>query len=131
MPTESHLPSYLRTQIADAIHQVRQQVRWRSGKDRIHLTKRIKLGHLLPGTAVADYNAIIQYIVKDNEAMVYVFQFDNTYYPTVVTMYQQQIWLAMFGMDGIMETAFPPEKPEDYFKAPSYRLIGKLEDILP
>ena len=130
MATASHLPAHLRTQIADAIHQVRQQVRWRPGKDQMHLAKRIKLGHLLPTATVTDYNAIIQYIVKDNEAMVYVFQFGNRYYPTVVTMYQKRIWLAMFGMDSIMETAFPPDKPEDYFEAPSYQLVGKLEDIL-
>jgi len=130
MSTASHLPAHLHIQIATAIHQVRQQVHWRPGKDQKHLTKRIKLGHLLPNTTVTDYNTIIQTIVKDNEALVYVFQFGNIYYPTVVTMYQKRIWLAMFGMDGIMETSFPPDKPEDYFKAPSYQLVGKLEDIL-
>jgi hypothetical protein len=82
-------------------------------------------------TTVSDYNTIIQHIVRDNEATVYVFQFGNTYYPTIVTIYQKRVWLVMFGMDGIMETAFPPDKPEDYFKGPSFQLVGKLEDILP
>jgi hypothetical protein len=96
----------------------------------LHLAKRIRLGHLLPTTTLLEYNAVIQVIVEDMEAAVYVFQFADIYYPTVVTTYQERIWLAMFGMDGIMETAFPPDRPHTYFNEPKYQLVGKLKDIL-
>lgn len=126
----SPLSAHLQVQVANAIRLVQEQTRWRPGKDQIHLAKRIRLGHIPPEGSIAEYNAIIQFIVSNKEASVYVYQFGNTYYPTVVATYQTQLWLAMFGMDGIMETAFPPDDPENYFQDTRYRLVGKLEDIL-
>ncbi len=126
----SLLSAQLQAQIANAVRLVQAQIRWRPGKEQIHLAKRIRLGHIAPGSSLAEYNAIIKFIVSDREAFVYVYQFGNTYYPTVVATYQVRLWLAMFGMDGVMETAFPPDDPENYFQDPRYHLVGKLEDIL-
>lgn len=124
------LPMDLQAQVAEAIRLVQNQIRWRPGKDQAHLNKRIRLGHISPGSSLVEYNVIIQFIVTESEADVYVYQFGDTYYPTVVTTYQKRIWLAMFGMDGVMETAFPPDDPVSYFQDPRYRWLGKLEEIL-
>ncbi len=126
----SSLPAHLQVQVANAIRLVQEQIHWRPGKDQVHVAKRIRLGQIPPGSSFAEYNAIIQFIVSNREASVYVYQFGNMYYPTVVATYQTRLWLAMFGMDGVMETAFPPDEPENYFQDPRYRLVGKLEDIL-
>ncbi len=126
----SLLSAQLQAQIANAIRLVQAQIQWRPGKEQVHLAKRIRLGQISPGSSLAEYNAIIQFIVSDREAFVYVYQFGNTYYPTVVATYQVRLWLAMFGMDGVMETAFPPDDPENYFQDPRYHLVGKVEDIL-
>ncbi|HRQ41272.1 MAG TPA: hypothetical protein PLD25_25420 [Chloroflexota bacterium] len=124
------MSAQLQAQIANAVRLVQAQIQWRSGKEQIHLAKRSRLGHIPSGSPLAEYNAIIQFIVSDRKAFVYIYQFGNTYYPTVVTTYHTRLWLAMFGMDGVMETAFPPDDPENYFQDPRYHLVGKLEDIL-
>lgn len=120
----------MQSQVADAIRQIRREVRWRQGKAAAHLNKRIYRGDLLPTTTLTDYNAIIQFIVQQNEARVYVFQYGDVYYPTIVTAYQERIWLVMFATDGVMETAFPPDKAESYFKDPKYHLVGSVEEVL-
>lgn len=36
----------------------------------------------------------------------------------------------MIGVDGILETAFPPENPSKYLSNPNFIHIGILEDLL-
>jgi hypothetical protein len=128
--SKSILPTNLQREIVTAINFVKESVKWRSNKHWLHLEKRVRLNHLPVTTTPADYNHIIQFIVQDENATVYLFRFDNTNYPVVVTTYEDKVWLAMFGMDGIMETAFPPDRPDDYFQDSRYQLIGKLKDII-
>ncbi|MFQ5593105.1 MAG: hypothetical protein ACE5HA_03050 [Anaerolineae bacterium] len=115
---------------ANAIRLVRQRIRWKHGKDREHLEKRIRLGHLRPGTAMEEYEAIIADVVSDPGAEVFVFVFDNEPYPTLVTSIAGQRWLAMFGSDGIMETVFPPDDADEYLADPQFVRLGTVEDVL-
>jgi hypothetical protein len=118
-------------QLAQAIRRVQSGVRWKAGKGDQHLAKRIRQGHLPATTALDEYEAIIQAIASHPEASVYVYQFGPTDYPTVVAPYQGRIWLAMFNLDGVMETAFPPDEPDTYFNAdPRYIPVGSLREIL-
>jgi len=41
--------------VVEAIRQLRDQVRWKPGKDRQHLAKRVALGHLPSEATAADY----------------------------------------------------------------------------
>lgn len=116
-------------EIKTAINFVKESVKWRPNKDKLHLEKRVRLNHLPVTTTLSDYNDIIQFIVQDENATVYLFRFGNTNYPVVVTTYEDKVWLAMFGMDGTIETAFPPDRPDDYFQDTRYQRIGKLKDI--
>jgi hypothetical protein len=38
-------------------------------------------------------------------------------------------WLVMLGMDGIMETAFPPEDSATYLADPRFTRVGTLEEL--
>jgi len=127
----SPLSPELHSQIAAAIRQVRNQVRWKSGKAQSHVEKRIRLGHLPPVTTLADYEMLIHAVLHHPEAMVYGFRYANALYPTIVAPYQDQLWLVMFGLDGIMETAFPLDDPVTYFQNPKYQRFGLLKEFLP
>jgi hypothetical protein len=37
----------------------------------------------------------------------------------------------VFGLDGVLETAFPPDEPDTYFTSDSrYVSVGKLEELM-
>jgi hypothetical protein len=46
-----------------------------------------------------------------------------------VTTLQDKIWLTMIGLDGLMETAFPPDEPETYLQDPAFVYVGVLEEF--
>jgi hypothetical protein len=121
----------LQAQVASAIRQVQSGVRWKPGKGHRHLEKRIRQGHLPPATTLAEYEAIILAIVSHPDAFGFVYRYGSTGYPTLVAPYKDRIWLAMFSLDGIMETAFPPDEPDTYFSAdPRYISVGPATEML-
>jgi len=115
--------------IVAAIRQLREQVRWRPGKDVAHLSKRIALGHLAFGTTVADYEALILRVVTTPTADVFVYRWGDAVYPTVVAEVAGVRWLVMMSLEGIMETAFPPEEPDVYLADPQFQRLGTLEEL--
>lgn len=119
-----------RQHIAEAIKEVRLILRWKPRKDHQHLVKRIKRGHLPSGTTLTQYEAIIRDVVSNSAAEVYVFRFGQTDYPTVVAPIAGRLWLVMFSLEGILETAFPPDDPQSYFQDPRYIQVGKMQEVL-
>jgi hypothetical protein len=88
--------------IVDAIRRLRQGVRWRPGKDTQHLAKRIELGHLLVGTTLAEYEAIVIRVISTPTAEVFVYRWGEALYPTVVAEVEGARWLVMVGLDSVM-----------------------------
>ena len=119
-----------RQPIARAINKVRSTLRWKPGKDHQHLVKRIKRGHLQAETTLAQYESIIRDVVCNSVAKVYVFRFGQTDYPTVVAPCAGRLWLVMFSLEGILETAFPPDHPTLYFQDPRYIKVGNMQEVL-
>ncbi len=115
--------------IVSAIRRLREQVRWRPGKDNAHLLKRVALGHLPIGATVADYEALLQHIINTLTAEVFVYTWDDTIYPTVVAESEGVQWLVMMSLDGLMETAFPPEEPGVYLADPRFQRLGTLKEL--
>lgn len=116
--------------VVEAITAVRLELRWKPGKAQQHLIKRIERGHLSPETTLSQYEAIIRSVLLDPTAQVFVFQFGQTFYPTVVAEYADKAWLVMVGLNGILETAFPPDDVEDYvYNDPSYIRIGPIDEV--
>jgi hypothetical protein len=118
-----------RTQeILAAIKQIRQKISWKPDKAQIHLAKRIRLGHLSSQATLEDYQSLIRAILNNKEAKLYIFIYESIIYPTVVANFEQRLWLVMFGLTGILETAFPPNNPELYLANPAFLYLGFLKD---
>lgn len=78
---------------------------------------------------LADYESRIIEILNTPDAKVYIYEFGEIIYPAVVAQVDQVIWLVMITMDGVLETAFPPDSPEKYLSNPSFSYIGQLGDL--
>lgn len=104
-------------------------MRWKPGKDRQHLQRRIALGHLEPEAQLDDYEAVISALVHNAYAEVYVYVFDDQIYPVVVGTVGNQCWLAMFSLDGVMETAFPPTDATSYLSDSRFVRLGTLQEL--
>lgn len=115
--------------VVAAIRRLREQVQWKSGKDVAHLSKRIALGHLAFGAIVSDYEELILRVVSTPTADVFVYRWGDAIYPTVVAEVAGVRWLVMMGLEGIMETAFPPEEPDVYLADPQFQRLGTLEEL--
>ena len=64
---------------------------------------------------MTDYEALILRIVRTPTATVFAYRWGETLYSTVVAEVEGGPWLVMMGLNGLMETAFPPEDPGDVF----------------
>jgi hypothetical protein len=60
---------------------------------------------------------------------VFFYRWGETLYPTVVAEVEGIRWLVMVGLDGTMETAFPPEAPEAYLANLRFQRLGILEEL--
>jgi len=117
--------------ITKAIKLIQTQVQWKSvNKAEIHLAKRIKLGHLTDSSSLDDYEKIIQIIIFNSESKIYIFRDDDSFYPSITNQINSQLWLVMFSLDGIMETAFPPSNPEKYLNNNPFVYVGKLKELV-
>ena len=115
--------------VVSAIRRLREQIQWRPKKAEAHLSKRIALGHLPMTATIADYEALILHVLHAPTADVFVYGWDDTIYPTVVAEVESIRWLVMLSLDGIMETAFPPEEPDAYFADQRFQRLGTLKEL--
>ncbi len=122
----------LRDHVIAAIRQLRTEICWKPGKGLKHVRTRQKYGHLPSEATLADYEAIITRILFQPTADVHIYVWQqDAVYPTVVALYENEYWLVMFSLDGIMETAFPPTDPLTYLSDPRFRYIGTIQELLP
>ncbi len=121
----------LRQQAVEAIQLLRARIHWKSGKDLAHLRRRIGYGHLPAEATLEDYEAIIQAMLHDIAANVYVYIWRDDIYPTVVGVYEGRRWLVMFSLAGVMETAFPPTDVSEYLSDPRFQYLGTIQELLP
>lgn len=118
-----------KTALIASIRLAQSQICWKLGKAEAHLAKRIRLRHLSPGATLADYESLIASLLNMPSAKVYVYEFSEITYPTLVSPVDQKIWIAMIAMSGLLETAFPPDMPEEYLSNPSFTYIGVLGEL--
>ncbi len=118
-----------RIAVVQAIRRVREQIIWKQGKANPHLVKRIRLGHLPEDATIEQYNAIITFVVNNNDSNVYVYVFGEMIYPTIVANMENRIWLVMIGLDGVLETSFPPDDPEGYLAKSEFIYLGSVKEL--
>lgn len=121
----------IKQDIATAILALRTQVRWKPGKDIDHLAKRKRRGHLPAQANLNDYNNVIIAVLSDEQSKVYRYDVAGNTYGTVWGTYEGQDWLIIFGLNEIMETAFPSKAPQRYITRRAMIFLGKMEDVLP
>jgi hypothetical protein len=115
--------------IIKAISLIRKKIQWKPYKAESHLAKRIKLGHLPNNSSLHSYERIIKEIIFNPESEVYVFWDNDFIYPTITSIIKGKIWLVMFSLDGVMETAFPPSNPQKYLDNNPFIYIGSLKEF--
>ncbi len=121
----------LRQHVKRAVELARSELRWKPGKAQEHLAKRIERGHLPTIATLTDYQVIIREVVSSSTAQVHVYRFAGADYITLVADHAGRRWLVMFSPDGILETAFPPDDPDAYFRdEPRFIAIGSVEEVM-
>ena len=78
---------------------------------------------------MVEYEGIIIRVINTPTAEVFVYRWGETVYPTIVAEVEGARWLVMVDLDGIMETAFPPEDPETYLANLRFQRLGTLEEL--
>lgn len=115
---------------AEAIRALRHQVQWKPEKDEQHLAKRKAMGHLPDEATVEDYDALISAVLDEANSLVYHYPFGGKDYYAVSGEAQGAMWLIIFGGDGIMETAFPPDDLTDYLTKRGFVPLGRMEEVI-
>jgi hypothetical protein len=83
-----------------------------------------------PENATLDtYKIIIATIVTNSDSQVYIYRYQQLIYPTITLSLNNTLWLVMIGLDGILETAFPPSNPQQYLSNPAFIYIGNLKEL--
>lgn len=111
---------------SSALSALEKRIRWKPGKGEKHLEKRRAMGHLPQSFSLEDYNALISKLIADEANMVYLYTFGTERYYAVRGKLRQVDWIVIFGKDGIMETAFPPQDIDGYIERRGFRPLGEL-----
>jgi hypothetical protein len=111
------------------IQTVRAHIQWKPNSAERHLQKRKQRKHLPPTASLADYERVILTVLQDKTAQVYHYWYNHIPYVTVVARVEAQMWLVMFGYDGVMESAFVLEQPERYLNKPEFEKVGSLSEV--
>lgn len=118
------------TQLIRAIRLAQGQRLWKSGSAEGHLHKRKSRQHLPSSATLEEYEQIIQSILDDNTAKVYIYQESDEPYVAVSLWQQEQLWLVIFDQNGILETAFVVKNPSSYMSEPEFTFVDQLGNLL-
>ena len=116
--------------LIDALKGLREKVKWKPGKDIAHLNKRRRMGHLAQDATLAEYVKIVAEVVHNGKNVLYLYEVRAKHYYAVSGVIHDRIWLVIFGLQGLMETAFPPMDIEDYAERRGFVLLGQIEEVM-
>jgi hypothetical protein len=69
-------------------------------------------------------------LVREPQNAVYLYEFGNDRYYAVRGTSGDREWLVIFGPDGLMETAFPPEEVDECLERRGFILLAGVEEVL-
>jgi hypothetical protein len=119
-----------KVEVLKALQAIQKRVSWKSGKDQVRLKKRQRMVHLSPTASISDYDQVIFDIVRDDNNVVYLYEFGDAHYYAVRGFSQSREWLVIFVSGGVIETAFPPEDMDGYLERRGFVLLGYIKEIL-
>lgn len=112
-----------------AIQALTHRIKWRPQKGMAHLNKRKVLNHLPSSYTLNDYNQLIKSIISEPDNLIYLYIFGKDRYYGVVGKALETKWLVLFGSNGVMETAFPPDNISEYLEKRGFKLLGKIGEL--
>ena len=115
---------------AEAIRALRAEVRWKPGKAAAHLVKRKAQGHLPASATLDEYNGLVVGVLNGLDNSVYRYPFGGRDFYAVRGEAQGRDWLVIFGADGVMETAFPPDDMTDYLINRGFVPMGPVRMVV-
>ncbi len=69
--------------------------------------------------------------MRNGSSIVYLYDFSGTHYYAVRGFSKDNDeWLVIFGQNGVIETAFPPEIPDNYLERRGFVHIARVEEVL-
>jgi hypothetical protein len=92
--------------------------------------KRQKMNHLSLSSSLLDYNKVISALIGNEQNIIYLYEFRGIYYYAVRGFIHEKEWLAIFGANGVMETAFPPENIDYYLERRGFVPLGRMKEVL-
>jgi hypothetical protein len=116
--------------LPSSIRRVQAEIHWKPESAGRHLHTRRVRGHLPLEATIEDYHGIIRTILTNEKASVYLCWYDEVVFPAVTTKLAGRLWLVMFSLGGIMESAFIVENPNSYLNKPNFEYIGLLSEVL-
>lgn len=117
-------------EISTVVKRMRQSITWKPSAATRHLLKRKLRGHLPSGATLTDYEALIQQVLGEDDASIYVYHVEESVYLTVATWLDGRLWLVMASFEGIMETAFVVENADTYLEREVFQYIGKMSEVM-
>ena len=104
--------------IIKAIRIVQAQLFWKPDSVERHLRRRINRQHLPKTATLDDYENLIRTVIHQPTAQIYIYWHSTLAelvpYVSVVGLVHGEAWLVMFGLDGILESAYIVERPHYY-----------------
>jgi len=127
---ENILSTEERNALIEALFSIRNKIQWKAGKDYAHLKKRQRMNHVSISATISDYDKIIYDIAQNDNNILYIYEFKACNYYAIRGFAQEKEWLIIYGPNGIMETAFPPEDTDGYLNKRGFVLIGQIKEVL-
>ncbi len=118
------------SQLTNSIRIAQSQRLWKPKSAERHLRTRKMRGHLASDATLNDYEQIIANILQDASARVYIYRENITPYIAVSALYENVLWLVIFALDGVLETAFVVENPIGYLQKSEFTFIDILKNLL-
>jgi len=119
-----------RAKLLNSLHCIRKTVQWKPGKDILHLKKRQRMNHLPLSASLLDYHKVISALIENELNIIYLYEFRGIYYYAVRGFIHEKEWLVIFGANGVMETAFPPENIDHYLERRGFVPLGRTKEVL-
>ena len=118
-----------RSELIAAIRTVQSTIRWKSGSAEQHVRQRIRRGHLPATATLVEYEEIIAHVIHSDRAQVYIFWYNTEPYISLVDIVNENHWLVMFALTGVLESAYIVERPERYLNKPAFEYVGVLSEV--
>jgi hypothetical protein len=77
------------------------------------------------------YNQLIRDLVHAPDSLSYRYPVGERYYYAVRGRTGGREWLVIFDVQGVLETAFPPNDMDGYLSSQGFEYLGTVGEVLP